>query len=84
MLYREALVSDLIGAPEFILGVIIANKFRKCIPDWKQSSLKILLAVFIFITIGLCGTTLRTLLMGQPYPGFISFGFGFAIIYPFD
>lgn len=79
-MFSQALAMDLIGAPEFMVGVWLARRFQRFCPEWRRSGRTVLLAAAAFLLTGLAGTSLKLLLFGEPVPGFISFGFGFTIL----
>lgn len=80
LLFYDALLMDLIGAPEFLAGVYLARLFRLRVAQNGSPLFRLCLGTALFVGLAVAGTGLRTLLFGTPSPGFASFGFGVTAV----
>ncbi len=76
----KALILDLIGVPEYLLGLYLARWFLWWVPDWKRSLPTLALGAAAFVASGVYGLLLRYVLLGEITPSFISFAFGIELI----
>ncbi len=79
-MFWEALSIDLIGAPEFLIGVYLAKLCERLGFFRGGRLMAVSMGLALFVATGFLGTGLRLLLYGTPSPGFISFGFGVTIV----
>lgn len=78
--FTTALLADLVGAPEFLVGVYLGRLYQRWADGQKSPLVRMGLGGAIFLLTALAGTGFRTLLFGEPAPGFLSFGFGVTVV----
>jgi hypothetical protein len=78
--FSKALLLDLIGVPEFCLGLYMAGHFLARVPNWRRSITTAVLFALCFIATGIYGMALRYLLFHEVMPSFLSFAFGMHVL----